>query len=103
MTKAKVDVKSLQATEQRLRRLMKMHGRACNFSDKLRLAKAFLKGKNILDVQAVGDDGFKIICGDGIEITTRAISRPGIHYEWDSRTVVSVDVGAGRTITLIDK
>lgn len=99
-----VDVKALQATQRRLSGAMRMMGKAFNFTNKLKTANAVLKGKKIATVTGVEGEYVKITCDDGTEFIARAVSRPGIHYERDSRTVVSVEVGAGRTsVKLIDK
>ncbi len=73
--------------------------RAMGFKNQVRNAHDALKGRVIKEV--VGEETptgktVRVICEDGMEFVAQKISRPGIHYDWDNRTVVSVEVHGAR-------
>ncbi|MBI2109167.1 MAG: hypothetical protein HYT93_03245 [Parcubacteria group bacterium] len=87
-------VKNFGRTLRSIRRTSANFNKAMGFKNQVKNAHEALKGSVIKKV--VGEEGpmgktVRVICEDGMEFVAKSVSRPGIHYEWDTGTLVQVE------------
>ena len=92
-------VKNFARALRSIRKASKNFNKAMGFKNQVRNAHEALKGRVIKEV--VGEETptgktVRVICEDGMEFVAQSISRPGVNYDWDNRTVVSVEVHGAR-------